>query len=212
MLGFPTQVRFLLFPVLLVLLMAALHFFVDQGSLVFSTQQVASGEVWRIFTGQLLHTNDNHLLLNIAGLALVWALHGEHYQYGKFVAILVLALFFVGIGTYFSATASSYYGLSGVLHFFLAWGACLDIKYLDRPIKEAKLTFYAIANHTGILLLTGLILKVIFENTLGGTEETAALIGATVAVEVHAIGVFSATLIFALLHIYGQKKGQDNLP
>jgi rhomboid family GlyGly-CTERM serine protease len=192
--------------------MAYLHYFAEHQYLIFATEAVSKGEVWRILTGQLLHINDNHLLLNIAGLALVWALHGEHYPNGKFILILLLALCVVGIGTFFSNTADSYYGLSGILHFFLAWGACLDIKYLDQPLKNAKLNLYAIANYTGILLLLGLFLKIIFENTIGGTEETAELIGATVAVEVHAIGVVSATVIFFAVNWLANKKGYDNVP
>ena len=47
------------------------------GNVEFVHAAVNNGEVWRLITHALWHTNLYHWGLNITGLALLWALHGE---------------------------------------------------------------------------------------------------------------------------------------
>lgn len=196
MFGFPTQLKYLLPPLSLLFLLFLFHFVAPHNALVLNLNLFWDGEIWRLVTGQLLHSNDNHLYLNTAGLALVWALHGQYYPNLNFYKLVLLGLLSVGIGTVIFAKADVYYGLSGLLHFMLTWGACLDIIRLDNPIKTISIK--SIFRHTGLLLLIGLVLKIVYENLSGEDLELAQTINASVAVEIHAVGVVAALVSFLI--------------
>jgi membrane associated rhomboid family serine protease len=54
---------------------------------VYHRNLIAQGEIWRLFTGHLLHTNGYHLLLNLAALVMLWALHGRFYTNKNYCAL-----------------------------------------------------------------------------------------------------------------------------
>lgn len=172
----PLQPRFIFIPVFLAIIMIGLHLLEPISTQWFGLfpERVLQGELWRVLTGQLLHTNTNHLLLNLSGLLLVWALHGEHYRPTHLMAITVLSLIMIGILLLFYAQYHHYAGFSGVLHALLIYGAILDV------VKQDK---------TGWLLLGGIAFKVAYENIFGASSDTEAMIGAAVATEAHLIGV-----------------------
>ena len=188
MLGFPTQPKYLFGPVILILVSSLLNIFEPSSSewFGFYPQLVLDGQWWRIVTGQFLHTNTNHLLLNLAGITLVWALHGEYY---KRYRILVLSIGFavpIGLGLMTFAEYGHYAGLSGILHSLLAYGAVIDIRRGEK---------------TGWLLLTGLTIKLAYEILVGPSSETEKLIDAAVAYEAHLLGFISG-LLLALVVFY----------
>ena len=149
-------------------------------------------ETWRIITGNLVHTNGYHLILNIAGLILLWALHGEHYRVGLFLKVFIWCCIGTSAGLYFYAPDLIWYaGLSGALHGIFAWGACMDIK--------EKM-------HSGWLLLVGLALKVGYEQFDGSSAQVAALIDAKVAVDAHLFGALSGSIIFLLMLLTAKRK------
>ena len=182
MLGFPTQRQYLVAPALLAALILVLNVLEPHASewLGFYPELVIHGDWWRVITGQLLHTNDNHMWLNLAGLVLVWALHGEHYRAHHFFSVVLLSLILIGTSLMFFVDYGHYAGLSGVLHCLLIYGGVLDIKNKDK---------------TGWLLLAGVTLKVAYEVLVGPSAETEALIGAAVAFEAHLLGVISGALL-----------------
>ena len=51
-----------------------------QSALRFERQSIVAGDLWRLLSGHLVHLGWTHLLLNLAGLALVWALVGSVYS------------------------------------------------------------------------------------------------------------------------------------
>lgn len=175
MFGFPTQARFLFPPLGLACLMVVMHLLEPLSSEYFGfyINKILEGEIWRAVTGQLLHTNTNHLLLNLGGLLLIWALHGENYQWRHFISITLIFLVLTGSTLLFFAQYQHYAGLSGILHSYLVYGACFDIRKGDK---------------TGWLLLIGIIAKVSYENIIGAAAETESLIEAAVATEAHLVG------------------------
>ena len=148
-------------------------------------------ETWRILTGNIVHTNGPHLLLNLAGLTLLWALHGEHYRVGRFLKVFVWCSIGTSVGLYFFAENLIWYaGLSGALHGMFVWGACMDI--------NNKV-------HSGWLLLAGVGVKIGYEQLAGSSAQVAALIDAKVAVDAHLFGAISGLIIFTLMWLTSRK-------
>ncbi|MFD1216734.1 rhombosortase [Microbulbifer celer] len=149
--------------------------------LVYDRTAIAGGEIWRLLSGHLTHTNLHHLLLNSAGLALLWILHGMHYKIPRFFSAVALIGLGIGIGLYLiSPDTDIYLGLSGVLHGLIIWGGMLDIRAGMR---------------TGYLLVAGGWGKVMWEQWFGASGATAQMIDAAVAVDAHLLGAMFGTLL-----------------
>ena len=152
----------------------------------FYSDKIVNGEFWRLITGQLLHTNLPHLLLNIAGLILISLLHSQYYSTKDFIFILLISLGFIGVGILLITSYSHYAGLSGVLHSFMVYGALQDIKH---------------QLYTGWILLLAIFVKVFNEVIFGASEYTETLINASVALEAHLLGVIVGISLF-ILNLY----------
>lgn len=159
---------------------------------------IAQGQVWRLITANLLHTNFWHLVMNLAGLWVILFLHEMHYRKKpRLVYVLFLSLCLLeGLGLYyFYPNLLAYVGLSGVLHGLFTFGAMMDITKSYR---------------SGYLLLLGVFAKVYVEHTYGASESLAELIGARVATESHGVGVASgiicAVIWLAYLNIKNRLK------
>ena len=182
MFGFPTQKKYIQAPLALIVIMFVLEFLkpMSMDILGLYPNLVFDGEIWRIITGQLLHTNFNHLLLNSAGIVLVWALHGEYYLANHFIKVFLSSLIAIGVCLVIFADYYHYAGLSAVIHTLIVYGAIKDI--LAKEI-------------TGWLILLGMAFKVGYENIYGASDSTIELINASVAVEAHLIGVSIGLLL-----------------
>jgi rhomboid family GlyGly-CTERM serine protease len=152
--------------------------------LIYHHQAIQNGELWRLVTGHLLHTNAYHLLLNGVALVLLWALHGQFYSVKNYLALMLFCSLWVSLGLYFYAPQlTQYVGLSGVLHGLFAWGALHDIKAKD---------------NTGYFLVLGLIIKIGHEQLYGANAELSELIQASVAIDAHLWGSIAGLLWFLL--------------
>ncbi|MCL1124244.1 rhombosortase [Shewanella surugensis] len=155
---------------------------------------------WRLITGNLLHTNDWHLAMNLGGLWAILLLHRQHYtSLGLLLLLLVLCLL-QGLGLYFFyPSLLGYVGLSGVLHGLFSYGVIQDCR---------------VGMKSGYLLLLGIIVKVAYEQVQGASPEVIKLIGARVATEAHLVGLISGLLCAGTLliyqHFYGQCACQNN--
>ncbi|WP_158969626.1 rhombosortase [Paraglaciecola sp. L3A3] len=158
------------------------------GILVYERNYIGEGELWRLLTGHFFHSNLNHLLLNLAGLVLLWALHGQHYQTVEYLIFFIFSALFTGVCLYiFSPKIYSYVGLSGVLHGIFIWGVIYDVR------KKVP---------GGYVLLTAVIAKVLYEQIYGAEENIQSLIEAPVAVDAHMWGAISGLLFSLLLWLY----------
>ncbi|GAC14875.1 rhombosortase [Aliiglaciecola lipolytica] len=129
---------------------------------------------WQFITANFVHTNTNHLLLNLAGVLLLWVVHGEYYKISNYLFNSLVLSFWVTFGIYiFSPTLSWYAGLSGVLHGLFVYGACKDIQH--------KIKF-------GWLLFVGIWVKIGYEQLFGADQMISDLIAANVAVDAHLYG------------------------
>lgn len=197
MINLPLTKRFVLAPSLLIIVMVMLTLNEPHSISCFGfyPDKIINGDYWRLFIGQLLHTNNNHLMLNIGGLALVWALHGQYYSPRHFLLILFTSLFFIGVSLTLFADYQHYAGLSGVLHTFFIYGAFIDVRRGDK---------------TGWLLLLGVIAKVSYELTFGAAAETERLINAKVAVEAHLAGVLIGGILGIIYLLKSTTPEQNN--
>ena len=189
-------------PVLAILLLAFVAYaFEDDllASLIYHRTFILQGEYWRLFTGHIFHTNGNHLLLNLAGLTLLWSLHGQYYQCTRYLLLTLFSALSVSLGLLcFSPELSQYVGLSGILHGIFIWGALTDIQH---KLKS------------GYLLLLGIVLKVSHEQIYGASNDITTLINAKVAIDAHLWGMLAGVCFFFinLLFVqYSRHKKTDN--
>ena len=150
--------------------------------LVYQLDAINNGQLWRLLTGHLFHTNGYHLLLNLCALILLWALHGQFYSKINYFLLFILSAVTCSAGLYFfSPDLHQYVGLSGVLHGIFIFGALSDIKYKDK---------------TGYLLFAGAWLKILHEQIYGASSDVVNLIEANVAVDAHLWGAVGGLLFF----------------
>jgi len=156
-------------------------------TLVYQRQLITEGEIWRLITGHILHTNGYHLLLNLSALFMLWALHGHFYQIKSYIALFLFCSVFTSIGIYyFDPSLLQYVGLSGVLHGIFVFGAIMDIKAKDK---------------TGYLLFLGVWLKVAHEQFYGASADVSNLIEASIAINAHLWGALGG-LLYSLVYIF----------
>jgi len=179
----PTQTEKIILPLIIIFLACIAYIFDDTLSKTFIYQRdlVSNGELWRVFTAHIFHTNGYHLLLNICAVILLWALHGQFYKPRSYLLLLLISAATTSIGIHFySVDIYSYVGLSGVLHGIFIWGAFMDIKYKDK---------------TGYILLIGVLVKILHEQFYGASEDVAQLISASVAINAHLWGALGGLII-----------------
>ncbi len=192
-------------PTFLFGLMAGFWFFASSLNplLQFDRELFADGQIWRMVTAHLVHSNTSHFLLNSAGLALLWILHGMHYRPPVFLGLVVLMAVSCSLMLhFFTISIDQYLGLSGVLHGLIIWGAYKDIR--------AGMV-------TGYLLFAGAWIKVIYEQVAGPSTEAAQLIGIDVAIDAHLYGALAGSSVAAFSAVVGRylpvkgPAGKDNV-
>ena len=178
---------------ILSLILLFLQFFQD--TLVFKRDNINQGEVWRLFSGNLVHSNFPHLALNVTGLVICGFLFFDYISPQKFLVSLVFLSLCVGFGIYFFSPALMWYaGISGALYGLFIVGG-----------------FFAIINKdfvTGIPLVVFIPIKIAWDLFHGGNQSSAELIGVPVATEAHLYGMLGAFTIglFLLLQWRRQSK------
>ena len=194
MMSLPVSPKYSVGPLILALCAIVAFFFEPLSGewLAYDRFAIQGLESWRLLSGNIVHTNGYHLLLNLSGLTLLWALHGEHYRVGRFLKVFVWCSLGTSAGLYlFSEDLIWYAGLSGALHGIFVWGALMDIMNKMR---------------SGWILLGGVALKVVYEQISGSSAQVAALIDAKVAIDSHLFGAVSGLIIFTLMWLTAKKR------
>ena len=159
--------------------------------LVYDSQAIAQGQLWRIFTAHFVHLGWPHLAMNLFGLYLVFGFFGRCVSWPVWLLSLAVSSVLISVLIYvFNPEIQRYVGLSGVLHALFMLGGLADIK---------------VRRWEGIIF-TGLIsLKVIYEQWLGplpGSEQTA---GGPVLVDAHFYGAVVGALVGSIV-LYKMKR------
>ena len=166
--------------ILFTLLLPLLQFFHDQ--LFYQRYLIDAGEVWRLWTGSLVHTNGWHLALNLAGVwLLVFIAPSSDSKPIQLLQVTWLATC-VGLGLWFMSTGVIWYmGFSGVLYgLFMLGGIHLLVK------KEWLMA---------ALVLLGIGGKTLLDWWQGGISPSTELIEAPVIYAAHLYGMMGGILL-----------------
>ncbi|MEP1551106.1 rhombosortase [Paraglaciecola sp.] len=192
MLNLPLQKQYVIGPIVIIALSILMAITEPSSSTLFAYEyeEISRGDWWRLISGHFLHTNTNHMLLNLFGIALLWALHGHYTTTSRYLALFIFLCLSTSISLYMFAPQLKWYvGLSGVLHGLFVVGAYYDIKHHFK---------------TGWVMLVGIAVKVLNEQMYGASGEVAKLIDANVAIDAHLFGSLSGLLVILLL--FGKHK------
>lgn len=173
------------------LMLAALSLVVmslgDAGAtqLRYERDAVLEGELWRLLTGHLAHLGWSHLLLNLAGLMLVWLLCGQHLTtFAWWLLLLACALGDSLCLFWFEPTLQWYVGLSGVLHGLLVAGCLAG---WVRKVPES------------LPLLVAVSVKLGWEQWAGPLPGSEVSAGGRVVVDAHLYGAISGAIAMLVL-------------
>ncbi len=97
------------------LISLAIHYFDASEIFILKTDRVFAGELWRMFSGHLVHLNTAHFLLNFLALLLIFQWSLKTSQTADICVFLLVAAPLVSLGLIISG-AQWYAGLSGLLH------------------------------------------------------------------------------------------------
>lgn len=175
------------------LICSLLYFFIPENALAYQVHSIQQGQWWRLITGNLMHTNFWHLLMNVLGLWVIAFLYQFHFSFFKFLVLFTLLCLLEGLGLYFFYPIQAYVGLSGVLHGLFAFGAVREI------LANIKM---------GYLLLIGVIFKTSYEQIFGSSIQLSQIIEAKVATEAHFVGMFCGIILAISIWALSKRKAQ----
>lgn len=159
----------------------------------FDRQLLQSGNYWLILSGNFVHLNWSHLLLNLAGLALVVLLVWENFNAVEWCFIILLSSLGVGLGLYWRDPSVSWYvGFSGTLHGLILAGAIADLRRF--PLNAGA-------------LLVVVCLKLFWEQKFGAMPGSESVAGGKVVVNSHLYGAITgAVVVLPLLFLQHRRK------
>lgn len=158
-----------------------------QAALRYDRGALAAGQWWRLLSGHVIHLGYEHAVLDVAGLALIWALFARDYSARAWLLIIGLSVIGVDAGLWLlSSTTEWYVGSSGVLHGALAAGICAHLRRREPD---------------GWVLAVFLVAKLVYEQSQGALPLTA---GGAVIVDAHLYGAASGALAALLLRWCGK--------
>ena len=175
----------------LILLCVWLQWFDFANSLRYDRELIIAGEWYRLFSGNLVHLNSAHLLMNIFGLAIVLFFFSTHLKPSQWLALFFLSMMFVSLGLFWTNSDILYYvGFSGVLHGVFIVGAMIETRR------------FPLSGYTLIVLL---LAKLVWEQLNGPVPGTEDMINGHVVVDSHLYGALSG-VVFVLLLRFNNKK------
>jgi rhomboid family GlyGly-CTERM serine protease len=158
-----------------------------QLALRYDRDGLAAGQWWRLLSAHLIHLGFEHAGLDIAGLALMWALFARDYSWRGWLLILGLSVAGVDAGLWLlSSTTQWYVGSSGVLHGVLAAGTAAHLRSRQPD---------------GWVLALFLVGKLLYEQGAGALPLTA---GGAVIVDAHLYGAVAGALAALLLRSFAK--------
>jgi rhomboid family GlyGly-CTERM serine protease len=149
------------------------------GLLEFDRQQILSGDIWRIWTGHLVHTNNSHFVLNIVASIMIYFTFFTGIKLGQLLLYSFVFATLINVTLLCIYPSLDWYnGLSGLLHALAAY-------FFVRLAKDEGKVFWV-----GLVILWG---KVLIETIRAHFGYESMIGDMTVITEAHLIGVFFGT-------------------
>ncbi len=170
-----------------------------QADLLFLRDNIQQGEWWRIWTGNLVHTNYYHLGMNLAGFWIFIFIFKDLINSTQFLVSLLLLITGVGFGLYYLSPQLMWYaGISGALYGLYIVGSAYAL--LDKDFI------------TGLTIMIVIPSKIIWDHIYKTGQTNADLIGVPVSTDAHIYGISTAFLIAAmvLLQYFYNLKTQES--
>lgn len=141
---------------------------------------IAQGEAWRFATGHFAHLSWSHLVLNGAGLLLVWFLVGAAYNQRNWLLVIVVILMSIDTAFWVLNPGLHWYvGMSGMLHGLLAAGIVARIRLLEPET---------------LILAALMTIKIAWEQFAGPVPGSVSTSGGPVVVDAHLYGALGGIL------------------
>lgn len=165
-------------------------------SLSFQRTKIINGEWWRLLSANFLHLNTTHLLLNIAGLILVWLIFynavSSQWQIIFLLSGMISNTLFVLL---FSPSVQNFVGLSGALHGVFVAFCIADL---------ARFKWISIIG------LAGVATKIVMEQLGWSGDTVEQWISNTVIIDAHLWGAVGGLLVGMLFTILKIRKTTAN--
>ena len=161
-------------------------------TLRFDRDAIGNGQLWLLLTGNFVHLGSSHLLMNMAGFALVVALVWSHFNTVEWVLITIFSSLVVGVGLYLlDKDVLWYVGFSGTLHGLIIAGCLADLRHYPK---------------SAALLLILIIGKLGWEQVSGALPGSESVAGGTVVVNAHLYGAIGGVVMGMLLLLLKRNK------
>lgn len=142
---------------------------------------ILHGEIWRIFTGNFVHLGWGHIGEDLAGYVLLWLLLEDVLPGWRCPALIAAGSVGVGLGLLAADPGLRWYvGISGALNTLWIAGA---------------MRLMARRDWLGWVLAVFLVLKIIYEQTLGPLPWSVSTTGGPVVVDAHLWGAITGAII-----------------
>jgi rhomboid family GlyGly-CTERM serine protease len=172
--------------ILVVLLVVALAGSDAGLALRYERAGVLRGEGWRLLTGHLVHAHVPHLVWNMLGTLLIWALFAGEFTVGGWIAVILASTAAIDLGFLLLEPGLAWYvGLSGVLHGLMAAGLVAWSWHRRDTVTMAV-----------AVLFVG---KLAWEHLRGPLPFTAATLSVPVVHEAHSYGAIGGALCAIVL-------------
>ncbi len=143
---------------------------------------VEQGDWWLLLSGNLVHLNWSHWVLDMAGLAMVAFFFSSYARVGLWLLVILVSAIFIGVGvSWLDPNIQYYLGISGVLHGLFVFGALREIRYY--PVS-------------GYVLLIMLIAKLTWEFFNGALPGSAEFVGGRVLTDAHLYGAIGGGTVW----------------
>ncbi|WP_096086701.1 rhombosortase [Agaribacterium haliotis] len=157
---------------------------------------IEQGQWWRIVTGNIVHLNVNHMLMNLSIYVLAALLFKKYCGWRQWYGSFLFIATGVGLALYvFDASLQNYVGLSGVLYGMIAQQLLLQ----SRQQPWLYLFIYAV-----------LVYKVVAQQGADyDASEMKAFIGGNVIASAHLYGLILGNVAAASLFVFKLFKTQQ---
>lgn len=156
--------------------------------LCFERAAIAGGQWWRLLSANLVHLGGWHLVLNLAGLALLVVLCPQRLHLADWLGRIVLVGAGMSLGLYYGVPqVERYVGLSGLVYGLFALG-------LGRQAAAGDRIAWACC-----ALLAG---RIGWQLAAGAPAAEEALIGGRVIAQSHLCGVLAALVYGVLFGVF----------